>query len=240
MMDVFKNLLSTEAMVDVTLACDGLSLKAHRIVLSACSPFFQSLFLENPCKHPIVILKDMKYTELKAIIEFMYHGEVNVAQDQLSALMKTAETLRVKGLAEVTNEKNQSGDESSHRSVSRTGTPPPKRRRGRTRKRSISDQSDDGASEPKIKQPDSDIEELSGDMDPSTPYSTASTVPLQSHSTNSFHKSQQDQPVEQGADESFAPEEKFGVEPSKLLEQTLTTDDVSLNFKILTAICTLR
>jgi len=230
MMDVFKNLLSTEAMVDVTLACDGLSLKAHKIVLSACSPFFQSLFLENPCKHPIVILKDMKYTELKAIIEFMYHGEVNVAQDQLSALMKTAETLRVKGLAEVTNEKNQpsSQDESSHRSVSRTDTPPPKRRRGRTRKQSISDHSDDDVSEPKIKQPDSpEIEELSGDMDANTQYSNTSSVPMQSHSTNSFHKSsQQEQPVEQGADESFAPEEKFGVEPSKLLEQTLTTDDL--------------
>lgn len=231
MMDVFKNLLSTEAMVDVTLACDGLSLKAHKIVLSACSPFFQSLFLENPCKHPIVILKDMKYTELKAIIEFMYHGEVNVAQDQLSALMKTAETLRVKGLAEVTNEKNtSSSDEPSHRSVPRTESPPSKRRRGRTRKRSISDHSDDEASEPKIKQPDSpDIEELSGDMDANTSqYSNASSVPMPSHSTNSFHKvSQQEQPVEQGVDESFAPEEKFGVEPSKLLEQTLTTDDVS-------------
>lgn len=239
MMDVFKNLLSTEAMVDVTLACDGLSLKAHKIVLSACSPFFQSLFLENPCKHPIVILKDMKYTELKAIIEFMYHGEVNVAQDQLSALMKTAETLRVKGLAEVTNEKNSasSADESSHRTVPRTDTPPPKRRRGRMRKRSLSDQSDDEASEPKIKQPDSpEIEELSGDMDtPSSQYSSVpSSVPMQtvsSHSTNSFHKQsqqQQEQPIDQGADESFPPEEKFGVEPSKLLEQTLTTDDVSI------------
>lgn len=233
MMDVFKNLLSTEAMVDVTLACDGLSLKAHKIVLSACSPFFQSLFLENPCKHPIVILKDMKYTELKAIIEFMYHGEVNVAQDQLSALMKTAETLRVKGLAEVTNEKQSaSSDEPSHRSVPRTDTPPPKRRRGRTRKRSLSDRSDDEISEPNIKQPDSpEIEELSGDMDSASQYSTPSSVPMPSHSTNSFHNKvsqQQEQPVEQSADESFATEEKFGVEPSKLLEQTLTTDDVSI------------
>jgi len=237
MMDVFKSLLSTEAMVDVTLACDGLSLKAHKIVLSACSPFFQSLFLENPCKHPIVILKDMKYTELKAIIEFMYHGEVNVAQDQLSALMKTAETLRVKGLAEVTNEKQSNSDDTpSHRSVerpSRTETPPSKRRRGRTRKRSISDQSDDDVSEPKIKQPDSDIEELSGDMDNSSQYSSVpSTVPMQtvsSHNTNSFHKQsqqQQEQPLDHGADESYPQEEKFGVEPSKLLEQTLTTDDL--------------
>uniref|UniRef100_A0A2L2XYJ4 Protein bric-a-brac 2 n=1 Tax=Parasteatoda tepidariorum TaxID=114398 RepID=A0A2L2XYJ4_PARTP len=234
MMDVFKNLLSTESMVDVTLACDGLSLKAHKMVLSACSPFFQALFLENPCQHPIVILKDMKYTELKAIIEFMYHGEVNVAQDQLSALMKTAETLRVKGLAEVTNEKGQTSQEDSRQS--HTDTPPPhsKRRKVRNRKRSLSgsDYSDSNEREPKIKQPTSpDIEELSGDisMDNSRQFQNVqqSRVPLQSHSSNSYHKtssvaSSQDLHMEGGASEN---ESEFGVEPAKLLQQTLTTEE---------------
>lgn len=116
MMDVFKDLLSNELMVDVTLACDGLSLKAHKIILAACSPFFQSLFVENPCKHPIVILKDMKYNELKNIIEFIYNGEVNVSQDQLNCLMKTAETLRIKGLAEFPNI-NYSLEEPSDKTV---------------------------------------------------------------------------------------------------------------------------
>lgn len=113
MMTVFEQLLSNEALVDVTLACEGLSLKAHKTILSACSPFFQSLFLENPCKHPIVILKDIKYCDLKAIVEFMYRGEVNVSQEQLSALLKIAETLQVKGLAEIANSNQQSDDTSS-------------------------------------------------------------------------------------------------------------------------------
>ncbi|GIX76037.1 protein bric-a-brac 2 [Caerostris extrusa] len=240
MMDVFKSLLSSESMVDVTLACDGLSLKAHKIVLSACSPFFQSLFLENPCKHPIVIMKDMKYPELKAIIEFMYHGEVNVAQDQLSALMKTAETLRVKGLAEMPNEKDSSSKEesSTHRSGSRDGTPPPsKRRRGRVRKRSLSDSNrSDDSQDAKIKPPPSpEIEELSGDMamdGSSGQFSNLqSQVPMQSlpsHSTNSYQKSSsipsQDPQIEEPAS---ADESEFGVEPAKLLEQSLTTDDLN-------------
>lgn len=100
-MNEFKNFLSLGIMVDVTLACDGKSLKAHKMVLSACSPFFKSLFLENPCKHPIVIMKDVKYTELKAILDYMYSGEVHVAENKISALIKTAKTLRVKGLGEV-------------------------------------------------------------------------------------------------------------------------------------------
>lgn len=69
-------------------------------VLSACSPYFKSLLEENPSKHPIIILKDVPFSHLQAILEFMYAGEVNVSQDQLPAFLKTADRLKVKGLAE--------------------------------------------------------------------------------------------------------------------------------------------
>ncbi|XP_077486294.1 longitudinals lacking protein-like [Amblyomma americanum] len=108
MLAAFEQLLSNEALVDVTLACEGLSLKAHKIVLSACSPFFQAIFVENPCKHPIVILQDMRYVDLKAVVDFMYRGEVNVSQDHIAAFLKTAETLKVKIFTEVANE-NKNG-----------------------------------------------------------------------------------------------------------------------------------
>ncbi|OQR73885.1 hypothetical protein BIW11_01062 [Tropilaelaps mercedesae] len=104
MLSIFDQLLSSEHFVDVTLACDGLSVRAHKMVLSACSPFFQSLFIQNPCEHPIVILKDIRFVDLKALVQFMYRGEVNVSQDQLPTLLKAAEALKIKGLAEVTNE----------------------------------------------------------------------------------------------------------------------------------------
>uniref|UniRef100_T1JEJ6 BTB domain-containing protein n=1 Tax=Strigamia maritima TaxID=126957 RepID=T1JEJ6_STRMM len=113
MLSVFDQLLQSEALVDVTLACEGLSFRAHKVVLSACSPYFQSLFMENPCKHPIVILKDIKYSDLRALVDFMYKGEVNVTQEQLSALLKTAETLKVKGLAEMTSSNNNNMNEGS-------------------------------------------------------------------------------------------------------------------------------
>ncbi|GFG34154.1 hypothetical protein Cfor_08147 [Coptotermes formosanus] len=94
---VFDELLRNEAFTDVTLACEGgTSVKCHKMVLAACSSYFQSLFTELPCRHPVVVLKDVKYTEMKAILEYMYRGEVNVAQDQLAALLKVAEALKVK------------------------------------------------------------------------------------------------------------------------------------------------
>ncbi|KAK9499691.1 hypothetical protein O3M35_002693 [Rhynocoris fuscipes] len=98
---VFTSLLTNESLVDVTLAAEGKQLQAHKVVLSACSTYFQSLFAANPCQHPIVILKDIKYSDLKTMVDFMYYGEVNVSQDQLPAILKTAETLKVKGLAEM-------------------------------------------------------------------------------------------------------------------------------------------
>lgn len=40
---VFDQLLTSEAFVDVTLAVEGQMLRAHKMVLSACSPYFQVL-----------------------------------------------------------------------------------------------------------------------------------------------------------------------------------------------------
>ncbi|XP_049818868.1 longitudinals lacking protein, isoforms H/M/V isoform X2 [Aethina tumida] len=98
---VFSNLLNSESLVDVTLAAEGKHLQAHKVVLSACSSYFQTLFTINPCQHPIVILKDVKFKDLKVMVEFMYYGEVNVSQDQLTHILKTAEMLKIKGLAEM-------------------------------------------------------------------------------------------------------------------------------------------
>ncbi|XP_049315278.1 protein bric-a-brac 2 isoform X3 [Bactrocera dorsalis] len=99
--NVFDELLQNESFVDVTLACEGQSIKAHKMVLSACSPYFQALFYDNPCQHPIIIMRDVRWEELKAIMEFMYKGEINVSQEQINPLLKVAEMLKIRGLAEV-------------------------------------------------------------------------------------------------------------------------------------------
>ncbi|XP_046396282.1 longitudinals lacking protein, isoforms H/M/V isoform X6 [Ischnura elegans] len=100
LISVFDTLLESETLVDVTLAAEGQYLKAHKVVLSACSQYFQELLCHHLEKHPIIILKDVTFQELKALIDYMYRGEVNVSQEQLSALIKTAESLKIKGLAD--------------------------------------------------------------------------------------------------------------------------------------------
>jgi len=96
----FKHLRDEKSFCDVTIATEGQHTKAHKMILCACSPYFKNLLEQNPAKHPIIILKDVPFQHLTAILEFMYAGEVNVAQDQLPAFLKTAEKLKIKGLAE--------------------------------------------------------------------------------------------------------------------------------------------
>ncbi|XP_029671074.1 broad-complex core protein isoforms 1/2/3/4/5 isoform X8 [Formica exsecta] len=108
----FENLRDDEDFVDVTLACDGKSLKAHRVVLSACSPYFRELLKSTPCKHPVIVLQDVAFSDLHALVEFIYHGEVNVHQRSLSSFLKTAEVLRVSGLTQQADQTDR--DELSH------------------------------------------------------------------------------------------------------------------------------
>ncbi|XP_053662976.1 longitudinals lacking protein-like [Anopheles marshallii] len=100
LISVFDTLLENGTLVDCTLAAEGKFLKAHKVVLSACSPYFATLLSQQYDKHPIFILKDVKFQELRAMMDYMYRGEVNISQDQLAALLKAAESLQIKGLSD--------------------------------------------------------------------------------------------------------------------------------------------
>ncbi|CAG0889508.1 unnamed protein product [Darwinula stevensoni] len=100
-LEVLDYLLERGLFVDVTLASEeGEKYAVHKIVLCACSPYFQKLLADNRCEHPIVILKDVKSKEMRALIEFMYKGEICVAQSDLDSLLRTAECLQIRGLCE--------------------------------------------------------------------------------------------------------------------------------------------
>lgn len=75
---MFSQLLEREAFCDVTLACEGKTIKAHKIVLSACSTYFETILSQYEEKDPILIMKDVKYIDIKCLVEFMYKGEINV------------------------------------------------------------------------------------------------------------------------------------------------------------------
>ncbi|XP_045626239.1 zinc finger and BTB domain-containing protein 7A isoform X3 [Procambarus clarkii] len=97
--DILSRLREKENFTDVTLACEGKCYPLHKLVLSTCSEYLEKIFKSTPCKHPVIVLQDIKCSELEALINYMYVGEVNVPQSSLSLLIKAAELLQVKGLA---------------------------------------------------------------------------------------------------------------------------------------------
>jgi len=101
----FRDIREEKEFFDITLACDDEQLQAHKVILSACSPFFKNILRRNHHQHPLLYLKGVSFRDMEAVLNFMYHGEVNVAQDDLNSFLQVAEDLRVKGLTQ-----NQSGN----------------------------------------------------------------------------------------------------------------------------------
>ncbi|XP_049532470.1 modifier of mdg4-like isoform X8 [Anopheles darlingi] len=97
----FHDSLVQGDLVDVTLAAEGHLVKAHRLILSVCSPYFRKMFMQMPVnQHAFIFLKDVSHSVLKDLIQFMYCGEVNVKQEALPGFISTAEALQIKGLTE--------------------------------------------------------------------------------------------------------------------------------------------
>lgn len=61
----------------------------------------QELLTQVNEDHPTVILCDISAEDIKAIIEFIYRGEVRVPVQNIGSLLKAARSLKIYGLIEV-------------------------------------------------------------------------------------------------------------------------------------------
>ncbi|XP_069172161.1 protein abrupt isoform X2 [Procambarus clarkii] len=98
-----ESLRYDEDFLDVTVACEGRTIRAHKLVLSACSAYFRKVLKDHPCDHPIIILDGLGWREVVALLHFMYCGEVVVEEDHLPNLLNAASNLNVTGLTHVTS-----------------------------------------------------------------------------------------------------------------------------------------
>jgi hypothetical protein len=58
---------------------------------------FQEMLSKQVDKQAFIFLKDVSFPDLRALVDYMYKGEVNVAQEQLASFLQTAEALDIKG-----------------------------------------------------------------------------------------------------------------------------------------------
>ena len=94
----FGELRDDNDFTDVTLACEDQSIKAHKVILSASSPFFSKLLKAHPHPQPLIYMRGVKAEDLMAMVDFIYLGEANILQEQLGRFLALAEELELKGI----------------------------------------------------------------------------------------------------------------------------------------------
>ena len=95
----FGELRDADDFTDVTLACEDESIKAHKVILSASSPFFNKMLKSIPHPRPLIYMRGVRGEDLVAMVDFIYLGEANILQEQLERFLSLAEELELKGMA---------------------------------------------------------------------------------------------------------------------------------------------
>ena len=102
---------------DVTLVSDGkVKFSGHKIVLSACSNLFKFILKDNTQANSLLYLSGVSSVNLGFILDYMYHGEVNLLQEQLHSFLESAQKLEVDGLLN-TDDEDDIDEEINHDEV---------------------------------------------------------------------------------------------------------------------------
>ena len=97
--EAVKEIKDDVAFHDVTLMTpDGNLTQANKFILSICSSFFKGLFKKTASAPLVVYLKGVSSIDLENILNFIYYGEANVGEEDLSTFLETAKDLEIKGL----------------------------------------------------------------------------------------------------------------------------------------------
>ena len=105
----FTDLRNAQEFLDVTVAVDQHhQLQAHKVILSASSPYFRSMLINNPSQHPVLVMPPhVRPSDLGAVIDFIYQGEVKIPTSELTEFIALAQMLKIKGLTDDFEQKEQ-------------------------------------------------------------------------------------------------------------------------------------
>ncbi|XP_050728561.1 protein tramtrack, alpha isoform-like isoform X1 [Eriocheir sinensis] len=109
LLEYLRQLYEECRFVDVGLECEGRQVKAHKAVISACSPYLEGLLKGNPARSHLIKFNGYSYNSLRAVIDFMYNGKVMVEQEHLAAFLKLGRALQVRGILDIAAQCEEAG-----------------------------------------------------------------------------------------------------------------------------------
>ena len=129
----FSQLRQETGLFDVTLvSSDQQQVSAHRLVLSACSDFFKTIFHSNTHSHPLLYLDCVNSREINLVLDYIYQGEVQIFQEHLDRFLEVAEKFKLDGLQagnfsnpegeDFTNSKHEDEDNTENSYQGRVGS----------------------------------------------------------------------------------------------------------------------
>jgi len=109
LLEYLRQLYEDGRFVDVGLECEGKQVKAHKAVISACSPYLEGLLKGNPARSHLIKFNGYSYNSLKAVIDFMYNGKVLIDPEHLAAFLKLGRALQVRGIQQIATQCEEAG-----------------------------------------------------------------------------------------------------------------------------------
>lgn len=85
---------------DVTLVANDVEIRAHKVVLAACSTYFESMFIgefAEPDGQPIYI-EEVGEDQLTALVDFAYTSRIKLMDHNIHSLFQAADLLQFSGV----------------------------------------------------------------------------------------------------------------------------------------------
>ena len=85
---------------DATLCVNSKKLKAHRVVLAACSQYFESMFIGEFSEPPgeDVIIEEVSEDALETLVEFAYTSNLKLTDKNVHTIVEAADVLQLVGV----------------------------------------------------------------------------------------------------------------------------------------------
>ena len=112
---MMQEMMSSKEFADVTIVSDDMkTIKAHRNILSACSPVFKNILqMDIHNNHPTIYLMGIQYSEIEPILQFMYLGEAKFYEKRMKEFLLVVTDLDI-DIKNLEIKELSTGIESSH------------------------------------------------------------------------------------------------------------------------------
>ena len=99
--EALNEMMLSSEFADVTLVTDDKQqIRAHRNILSACSPVFKSILqIDSKNANPVIYLKGIQHPEMESIMQFIYLGEARFYEERMSEFLTVSKNLEIKELS---------------------------------------------------------------------------------------------------------------------------------------------